>query len=349
VKYYLKNPDFQFVRSVNIYCPHGQLIDIVVGAAKVDYPLAWDYPAYRLVKQGQWTCVQFERPDNWSEFEISVTTDTSTDVAGTFTFVECMDGDELSDFLKTKRIVFLGAARNCGERIQGSIQKINELAELFGDYRIKVYENDSEDNTLACIQVEFLENSKCELISETGLDKHLPQRTQRLAYARNKLLDATVAQHADFDYVCWIDLDGLVDARFSTAGFLSNFGLDSVWDAVFPVTAPLYYDVWALREETLAPGDLVWRMKHAIPSVIGARKDLHTAVQQLAPGALRGWLRVESAFGGLGIYKMACARLGRYAGLLNNEEVCEHVPYHQALSRSGARLYINPQCITHNP
>jgi hypothetical protein len=349
VKYYLKNPDFKFVRSVNIYCPHGRIVDVVVGAAKVDHPLAWDYPTCRVIPQGEWTCVQFEQPDNWSQFEIIIAADNDADIAGNISFVEPLEGNELSDFLKGKRIVFLGAARNCGDRIQGSLQKISELAELFGDYRIKVYENDSADSTLATIQSEFLGNDKCEVSSETGLDKLLSQRTQRLAYARNKLLDATLADHPDFDYVCWVDLDGLVDARFSTEGFLSNFNYEGVWDAVFPVSAPLYYDVWALRERTLAPSDLVWQMKHQIPSVIGGRKDLHTAVQQLAPGNLRGWLRVESAFGGMGIYKMACARKGRYVGLLNNEEVCEHVPYHQALSRAGARLYINPQCITHNP
>lgn len=349
MKYYLKNPDFQFVRSINIYCPHGRVVDLVVGAAKVDHPLVWDYPACRVIPQGEWTCVQFERPDNWSQFEISIAADTATDIAGSIAFLEPLKGEALGNLLKTKRIVFLGAARNCEQRIQGSLHRIFELSELFGDYRIKVYENDSVDRTLEIIRSELADNSHCELTAETGLDKILPLRTQRLAYARNKLLDATLAQHPDFDYVCWIDLDGLVDARFSTSGFLSNFRFESVWDAVFPVSAPLYYDVWALREHSIAPDDLVWRMKHRIPSVIGARKDVHTAVQQLAPGNLRGWLRVESAFGGMGIYKMASVPHGRYVGLLDNEEICEHVPYHQALTRSGARLYINPQCITHNP
>ncbi len=38
---------------------------------------------------------------------------------------------------------------------------------------------------------------------------------------------------------------------------------------------------------------------------------------------------------------------GRYSGLVDGREVCEHVPYHAHLVQAGARLYLNPQCITH--
>lgn len=76
---------------------------------------------------------------------------------------------------------------------------------------------------------------------------------------------------------------------------------------------------------------------------------MHTAVQQLGPGSLQGWLSVDSAFGGLGLYTVEAASKGRYIGMVNNEGICEHVPYHQGLIRSGARLYVNPECMTHNP
>lgn len=348
MKYYLQNPEFKFVSGLHIYCPGETITDVVVGVAKVDDPLTWDYPGYRIQTRGEWATIRFERPDNWNRFEIQLASNNSNPISGNLIFLEPLPEADILRFLKTKKVVFLGAARNCENRIPGTLAKLLELADLFEDYRLKIYENDSNDQTSAICQTAVNENDKITLISETGLDKLLPERTQRLAYARNKLLDETLANRSHFDYICWVDMDGLVDSRFSTLGFLSNFKYHSVWDAVFPISAPAYYDIWALREQSTSPGDIVWRMKHHIPSVI-SRKDMHTAVQQLGPGSLQGWLSVDSAFGGLGLYTLEAASKGRYIGIVNNEGICEHVPYHQGLIRSGARLYINPQCITHNP
>lgn len=348
LKYYLQNPEFKFVTGLHIYCPGGTITDVVVGVAKVDYALTWDYPGYRMKTLGEWATITFDRPDNWNRFEIQLASDNSNPISGSLIFLEALTETDILHFLKTKKVVFLGAARNCEQRIPGTLAKLLELADLFVDYRLKIYENDSIDQTSAICQAAVNENEKITLVSETGLDKLLPERTQRLAYARNKLLDDTLANHFDFDYICWVDMDGLVDSRFSTLGFLSNFKYHSVWDAVFPVSSPSYYDIWALREQSISPGDIVWRMRHQIPSMI-SRKDTHTAVQQLGPGSLQGWLSVDSAFGGLGLYTVEAASQGRYIGVVNNEGICEHVPYHQGLIRSGARLYVNPECMTHNP
>ena len=65
------------------------------------------------------------------------------------------------------------------------------------------------------------------------------------------------------------------------------------------------------------------------------------------PSNTPGWLAVRSAFGGFGLYKAGIVGHGRYVGLLHGREICEHVPYHEALGRAGAKLYINPRCITH--
>ncbi len=58
------------------------------------------------------------------------------------------------------------------------------------------------------------------------------------------------------------------------------------------------------------------------------------------------WIEVESAFGGLAIYRRDALLEGDYRGLdANGAEVCEHVSLHQAMRSTGARLYINPRLV----
>ena len=349
MRYILKNPDCKFVAGIEIYIPSDRAIDIRIGASKVEHPLAWEYPAYRMKRNGEWTTVDFERPDNWTQFEMDITSEHGIGASGRIVYFEPLSEEVTRSLLSEKRIVFLGAARNCAGKITESINRVLELAKYFKEYRIKIFENDSSDETPQLISDSLKGNVNAEVFTEKELCAALPSRTQRLAHARNCLLDATIEQQADFDYVCWLDLDGLVDSRFTNEGFLSNFKYEAVWDAVFPVTMPIYYDIWALREKYISPIDIVWHSQHLVPSVIRSKRNLHAAVQQLTQDNLSGWLSVESAFGGFGLYKMDISSKGRYVGIINNEEICEHVTYNESLYRAGARLYINPECITHNP
>ena len=54
----------------------------------------------------------------------------------------------------------------------------------------------------------------------------------------------------------------------------------------------------------------------------------HAGVQVPAPGWVKGWLPVQSAFGGFGAYRSRITRVGRYHGLQIGAEPCEQVPHH---------------------
>jgi hypothetical protein len=56
----------------------------------------------------------------------------------------------------------------------------------------------------------------------------------------------------------------------------------------------------------------------------------------------KGWLEVESAFGGFGLYKGTAYRNTRYSGQEHGQEICEHVVLHRNMRTDKARLYINP-------
>jgi hypothetical protein len=351
MRHRLSNDSFAFVRAVHLRTPGRPIREVRIGVSRAWDPLAWDTPACRVCITGDAAELVFDRPDNWARFAFDiVNAGPAVDAAevaplGRLAFVEPLPQTRLRDQLRGRRIVFLGTARNCAAALPASIRKLRELGALFGQHEIHVYENDSTDATGALLDQGVAEGV-LHAIREQGIAAAMPLRTERLAYGRNRLLDHAMARQA-WDYVCWADLDGLVGDRFSVDGFLSNFQNEAAWDAVFPLSWPLYYDIWALREDLICPGDYVWDGQHRLSAALHTGREIHAATQILAPGRVAGWLPVRSAFGGFGLYKAGVVGRGRYTGLQQGGEVCEHVPYHAALVAAGARLYLNPQCLTH--
>jgi hypothetical protein len=60
------------------------------------------------------------------------------------------------------------------------------------------------------------------------------------------------------------------------------------------------------------------------------------------------WIEVESAFGGLAIYKREALleSNGRYIGLnKNGEEIVDHASLHLGITQNGYKIFINPKLI----
>ena len=104
---------------------------------------------------------------------------------------------------------------------------------------------------------------------------------------------------------------------------------------MFPLTWPIYYDIWALREPALARGDYLWEGGHRWDAAIADQAEILAALQVLAPGRVKGFLPVQSAFGDCCLYQGAIAGRGHYHGLQCEAGLCDHVPYHDALVRAG--------------
>lgn len=349
MRHRLANDGFGFVQGLTLRTPGVPIVDVRIGVARVHEPLDWDTPACRLQIDGDTAQIRFDRPDNWARFgfDILAGEGAASDAAplGRLDMLAAESDEQIAQRLRGARIAFLGTARDCAKALPASITRLRELGALFAAHEIHVYENDSVDGTDALL-AQMARDRLLHLHSERGIAARMPLRTERLAYGRNKLLDHALAR-GPWDYIAWADLDGLVGPRFSTAGFLSNFRHEAAWDAVFPLSWPLYYDTYALREDHFCRDDYVGEGKHRLNAALYEGRDIHAATQILAPQRVKGWVPVRSAFAGFGLYKGAIASRGRYTGLVHGREVCEHVPYHAALCAAGARLYINPQCLTH--
>jgi hypothetical protein len=117
----------------------------------------------------------------------------------------------------TKTILFCGIARNVGEKLQRNIDCLHKTGELFKDYRIFIYENDSTDNTAQILMDN--RSSRLMYLSEKRLDEDYRSKIDSgedmwhynrcvvLAKCRNKYLQYLESSDMKFDYLCVLDLD----------------------------------------------------------------------------------------------------------------------------------------------
>ena len=235
-----------------------------------------------------------------------------------------------------RRVVLCGLARNVAHVLPHTIERIERLGDMFADYRVVIYENDSHDETLELLHSWQGESNRVDILSECRNDPvNLPvrclDRTARMARYRNMCRDYIASRYADFDFAIVVDTD--LYGGWSYDGVAHTFGQSS-WDSVGSYgivyrrnglgrSKAIQYDAWALRR---SGSDTPLSGKEA--SRLRCRRG-------------DSMLRVNSCFGGLGVYRMEALLACGYDG-----SDCEHVGFHRQMREQGLdRIYLNPNQI----
>lgn len=267
----------------------------------------------------------------------------------------------------TKKVIFVGVLRNCMPHLNAVLFNMNRLSNLFSEVGYVFIENDSTDNTQQIIKEWGRSKNNFFFVNFDGLAA-IPQRGLRLEFARNAYLELikSKTQFSDFDMMIVMDMD---DANIFTINESSvreaiNF-LYSEHDyaAVFANQLGTYYDMWTLRHELMCNVD-VWEevFDYVLLNNCSDEEAFNAtfsnkiySIKENEPP-----LEVDSAFGGLGIYKMNFVLknknpyLGSRLKILptkNGEprfcrfEMCEHVHFNLGIKNSGGRLFIFPKLI----
>ncbi len=240
-------------------------------------------------------------------------------------------------------ILIAGPARNNADTLATEVDTLLSSMEGFKKSFCLVVESDSTDNTLGT-----LENLKSAIptfdyISLGYLSKKMPRRTERLAFARNRILDEVRnnPKYASVDYVVMADLDG-INRSITREKIEACWELTEPWDVITAVQSDRYYDIWALRHIDWNPIDC-FIQRSRLEAAIGkeAANNLAVKAKQIALPST-GMIEVDSAFGGLGIYKREALLAGSYIGLDDaGNETCEHISFHADLRKAGYRIFIN--------
>lgn len=254
---------------------------------------------------------------------------------------------------KTRRsAVFTGVARDCAAHLPGVLENLGRFAATYDAASFVFVVSDSKDDTRAILERWLADGRRGGVIELGALEGRLTRRTERIAFARNVGLDAIArGEAAAYDHLVVADLDDVLarpvdaDALMRAAAWLDD---DPARAGVVANAMPRYYDVWALRHERWCPDDC-WHPIWGRPSgeTFEAAKFREVFTRQIEiPPALPP-VAVRSAFGGLGIYRLAAALASRYCGIDGNgREISEHVAFNSAI---GGTLHIFPALQVHAP
>lgn len=258
------------------------------------------------------------------------------------------------DYLKDKKIVFVGLCRSVGDIIENNIAKIINMVDAISlDYKIILFENDSNDDTVNKLKNLSTNNLNIIYISQILHRTHYgtvkeTKRVEAFAEYRNLLKDYIANNYSDYDLSVVIDVD-FVD--FSSNGFYHSLGLMKNYSYISATCGnsfevkPVFnatqqslwnYDSWAYRGSWW--NDLC---NNSTSKFINYHPMFWFGLWILPRGS--DPIRINSGFGGMCIYKTEIYLVGEYNG-----SDCEHVTFHYNLYHNkniDFQLYLNPSQI----
>ena len=265
------------------------------------------------------------------------------------------------------KVIFAGAVQNAENYLSAVFRNTEILTKLFSEAAYIFIENDSVDNTKNMLKEWGSGKSNFHFISLDGL-KAIPVRTVRLEMIRNAYIE-TIRHYAelrDFDYLVVLDMDDvgmhLIDVQ-DLSSAIEFLDASPTRAAVFANQRGTYYDMWALRHPSQCPGD-VWedvldyviryKCSDEIAYAETFAKRVLSIEESLEP------IKVDSAFGGFGIYKMGYVLnnpnpyLGSKTKIVPLDDgtpcyarwqICEHVHFHAGIKSQGGEMFIYPKLI----
>lgn len=237
-------------------------------------------------------------------------------------------------------------ARNAMPFLQNTLALVDEVAAGFRQCRMFIYENDSDDSTAATLD-QFAARQWVDVVHEwldvedtRGFE---PSRTERLARARNICLEWVRHHAADTTWTIVLDTDP--HGGFSVDGVFHSIACLADRDLSYAATRAggmASYSLYLLRGEGGLPHIAHYDAWAARPLCWwrDRRQEIGMAwFSQFLPPVGAPVVPMNSAFGGLAVYKTPAFLAGGYSG-----EDCEHVPHHKRMRKNGWQMYLNPGC-----
>lgn len=264
------------------------------------------------------------------------------------------------------RILLVGTVRNVETILPREYSRLKKALSAFGDLDTFLVESDSSDRTVDVLSQIANNDSRFKYVSLGKLDEKYPHRIERIRYCRNAYVEKIRASYSEvfWKYVVVADLDGMNNA-LSSKSIASCFTTEIPWSACFANQKNGYYDLYALRAQGWIERDCfdsLEDLKRKNPfleksQIVFFRNfSMILHYDRLRQSAIYGkmkkiprrspWIEVNSAFGGLGVYKSEIFLQNDYNKLQDFDEIySEHIDLHMSAKKNGARFFINPQLI----
>ena len=242
----------------------------------------------------------------------------------------------------------VGTIRNCEKKIFKTIKCIDNGLHFANKIKYFFVESDSDDQTLNSLNQLVKQKNNFEFESFGRLRTNKPLRTERLAICRNRCLEyAKESKNQWAEYLIVVDTDGVCSHLNSKV--IENIISKNNWSVMTANVRNKYYDIYALRHKTWCPEDFYIGIEKDLKAGLSYEesyyKNVISKMIDIKPN--RKLIEVDSAFGGLAIYRKSCIpSYARYIGLnQKGGEVCEHVSFHYSIKKNQGKIYINPKLI----
>jgi hypothetical protein len=262
-----------------------------------------------------------------------------------------------------------GPVKNCSPHLDKVLDNIEKIGSLFKDYKIVIFYDASNDDSLSKLINYRKKNNKLELFINKKVTSTF--RTHNIANARNHCLNYIKKNQSTFPYFIMMDFDDVNCKKINTE-ILPKYFMRDDWDALSFNTTPKYYDIWALSIKPYCFSynhfdQNQYNNYHVIQDYITKK------LQELPQGEL---LKCISSFNGFSIYRTekfidsyydgrvrfdimppefikthaAVARsnimLYDYGNVKGRFEDCEHRSFHaRAITKSDAKIRISPEIL----
>ncbi len=244
------------------------------------------------------------------------------------------------------KLVFSGPVKNCDSNLE---KNLNFLINLKNDSRIElvdifILEGDSIDNSKIILE-KYKKKSEINLLIENNLEEKLSNRVERIAYCRNLLLKEIKNKDISYDFYIPLDLDVDLFSQITTNEFIEILTLilkNNEIDALFPFSVPFYYDLAALRADGWLEEDIWIKFNKLAKKLKVGKIFLRIFLifnKQIKQTKNKKLIQVESAFGGIGLYKLkdGTSSLQKY-GLTNKAVSADHIVFNSHFNKK----YIDP-------
>lgn len=254
----------------------------------------------------------------------------------------------MSSSLSDLDLLAVGTARDCGKTIRGDVFRLYEALKTCRRLSWFVVESDSADGTVRELESLAKEVPGFRFISFGNLRETLSLRTQRIAHCRNAYLKELRSNplYAEVGYLVVADLDG-TNELVTAEGFASCWSRGD-WGACTANQRGPYYDIWALRHNVWSPGDCLEQVRfltdHGVEAEAASWAGYYAKMIEI--DRAEEWIEVDSAFGGLAVYRREALENANYVGSDEaGRGVCEHVALNCQIRDNGYKIFINPQLI----
>lgn len=249
------------------------------------------------------------------------------------------------------RIVIASIARNIGDTFSKDYDRVLKAFSDFTIIKWIIVESNSTDNSLEVLKSYSDLDTKILFVSLQSAKVNRNTRTIDLATARNKYLELfnEIRSVIEIDYLVVCDLNNLNNKLNKKA--VQSCWTHNDWAAALANQNGPYYDIWALRHKFWNDFDCWERYENLLKIYQKPSLALWDAVysRMIKIPKNWNWIKVESAFGGIGIYRTAYLDNCKYEGTNTiGEQVCEHVSFNSGIIENGGSIYINPKFINFN-